>query len=466
MGTMVELKELLQGHRFGWFGQRAIDCIGLHEFLDFELILCCDYGHDTELVSYRTGAAVVSLEHKTGLREKWSNFSLQRLFDGPVAPAVSAALLAQKRRLDIVAYCSTDGLEGLVARTDGRVTVLAPRSFLKQFFDNKITLHAVLPALGIASVPGHVVDIGVPSFRELRRLYGLPLVVQYAVGASGSHTFFVRTEAEFRSLQETGSGQLVIVSKYIDGPAPNVNAVVTDDDTLLSYPSVQLIGTPECTTRRAGYCGNDFSASGSLPASTVDEVYRQARRIGSWLRQHGYRGFFGVDFVTDDSGVYPVEVNPRFQGSTHVLTQAQVMRDEAPLALAHVLAFLEIGGGAVLDRHLSGWGEPEPVDGAQMILYSKEGAPSVVHGRLEPGIYTLERDSVVFSRPGLALLDCQRAEEFAITCAIPREGTRVEPGAPLLKIQTPGQVLDTDSRELRPWASRVCDWAYDALALA
>lgn len=466
MKLHTELKDWLTRYKFGWFGQRALDCIGLDRFLDFELILCCDYGSDTELVSSRTGARVVSLERETAIREKWSNFSLEELFEGKAASRVSAVLLSQRRNLDIVAYCSTEGLEKLIGLSNGKVRILAAHAFLKRFFDNKITLRAVLPALGIRPVPGHVVRLGVPRFREIERAYGVPFVVQFPIGASGSHTFFVFTEADFASLQDASPHEDVVVSKYIQGVSPNVNAVVLDNAILLSYPSIQLIGVQECTNWPAGYCGNDFSATQFLPDSTIQGIHEQARRIGNWLRQHGFRGLFGVDFVADESGVYPVEVNPRFQGSTHVLTQTQVMRDQVPLALAHVLEFLKDDERVPFGQLPSWWGESEPLNGAQMILHSKESIPRVVRGMLGPGIYTLGDDAVAFRREGLSLIDCQDEEEFVVTCAIPKPGTRVEPGAPLLKIQTLRGVLDMRTRALQPWASKACEWAYDALALS
>ena len=102
----------------------------------------------------------------------------------------------------------------------------------------------------------------------------------------------------------------------MDGLSPNINAVVLDETVLLSYPSIQLIGVSECINLRAGYCGNDFSTTVSLPETVIQKIYEQTHKVGNWIRQQGYRGLFGIDFVTDGSTVYPVEINPRFQGST------------------------------------------------------------------------------------------------------------------------------------------------------
>jgi hypothetical protein len=451
---------VLNNRNFCWFGQRALDCIGLDRFLNFNLIICCDYGMDTELVLSTSKIAIFSLERETGIRERWDNFGLERLLEGTVGSRVFSELLNRVDALDIVAYCSTQSLERVAEMSGGQIRILAARTFLKQFFDSKITLRAVLPALGIIPIPGHVTRLGMLSFREMSRIYETPFVIQFPVGSGGHCTFFVSTEAELLSLARDNPHQDVIVSKYIRGPSPNINAVVLDHSVVLSYPSVQLIGIEECTNWPAGYCGNDFSATDYLSDVSIQEIYRQTHRIGSWLRQHGFRGFFGVDFVMDDTHVYPVEVNPRFQGSTQMLTQLQIMRDEIPLALAHTLHFIDkdvISNPHQVPLH---WCSPNPLQGSQIVLHSKEDTDSQVRGALIPGVYAVTDQTIAYRREGLSLSDCQNEDEFIVNCAVPHLGTLVQPGAPLLKIQTLRRVLEKGAVHLSAWASHVCKWAY------
>jgi hypothetical protein len=101
------------GRHFVWLGQRALGCAGLHHLIDFKLILCCDYGLDAELVSSTIGAPIISVEHRSGVRESWSNFDLDRLFVGEMASRIHTALLNHIEKLYFVAYCSTPGFENL-----------------------------------------------------------------------------------------------------------------------------------------------------------------------------------------------------------------------------------------------------------------------------------------------------------------------------------------------------------------
>ena len=163
--------------------------------------------------------------------------------------------------------------------------------------------------------------------------------------------------------------------------------------------------------------------------------------------------------------MYPLEVNPRLQGSTSLLTELQHMGAQLPLMLAHVMSFLE-GGQALLQRLAPQWGEPRPYDGAQMVLCSRASDWRVVRGAVRPGVYAWNGARATYRREGLTVADCRTADEFVVTGNVPRTGTRVEGGVGLCKIQTRRQVLDGASNRLQPWAAQVCDWVYDALALS
>ncbi len=141
------------------------------------------------------------------------------------------------------------------------------------------------------------------------------------------------------------------------------------------------------------------------------------------------------------------------------------MRGQLPLAMAHVIHFLGIHEESLVHQMLSYQDEPVPLRGAQLILHSRGSTRCIVQGLLKPGVYSLEHEAITYRREGISLLDCQSEEEFVVTCAIPLPGTQVDPEAPLLKIQTLDSILEVDNSTMRPWASRVCTWAYEGLKL-
>ncbi len=428
----------------------------------FDLLISANHGLDSEWAASRMGATLIAAERETGVRTHDVS-SLDPLLQGCLGPQIATAL--QERPRCVLTWQSTESMEALATASNGCFLVLAPSAAIRRPLDNKIALRRALGELGIKTVPHVICDLKAVDFRDNERRYGLPFVVQLAKGAGGSGTFFISSQDELRALQDEEGEQEVTVSRFISSISPNINAVVCEDQVLLSHPSLQLVGIPQCTGRLSAYCGNDFGAAQRLSSAAVQAIYEQTRKIGLWIARQGFRGLWGLDFVLDGSDVYPLDLNARLQGSTALLTELQEVEAEAPLVLAHALSFLE-GGPELLHRLAACWADPRPYHGAQIILRSRKRDWCVVRGGLRPGVYDWDGTRATYRREGLTIADTQAADEFVLTRYVPRVGTRVEAGVTLCKILTRAEVLDGASNKLQPWAAALCRWVYDALALS
>lgn len=133
----------------------------------------------------------------------------------------------------------------------------------------------------------------------------------------------------------------VSVAPYLDGGLPvNVGATVWRDGVTVHHPSVQLIGIPGLVGRPFGYAGNDFGAMRDVDTAIIDEIESSTIAIGNWLRAHGYRGTFGVDYLVHEGRALFTEVNPRFQGSTHASSRLSIEAGEGCLMLEHIAAWI------------------------------------------------------------------------------------------------------------------------------
>jgi len=461
MDVTAELEAFLEGHRFAWLGRAALECVSLARHICVDLLICTRYGLDDEWVAARIGAELISVERETG--QRLLGPGREELLQGPFGPRILAALQEHPRCL--VTSRSSETLEAWVTAGQGRLRVLAVPTRIKQPLDDKVALRRILPALGIEPPPHVIINLKAVDFQQLERRYGLPFVLQLAEGAGGSGTFLVSSASELRALQDERGEQEVSISRYIAGLSPNITAVVLDHAVLTAYPAVQLVGVPQCTSLAFRYCGNDFFAVRRLPAAARQSIFDQAERIGSWLRTRGFRGMFGIDLVFDGQRVYPTEVNPRFPASWPMTIELQRMSAQVPLILAHVVGHME-GGQALLERLVPRWGQPQPVDGAQMRLYNRDNDWRVVTGSLRPGVYSWDGHRATFLRQGLTIADCRADDEFVLTGSVARADTRVEAGAHLCWIQTRRGVLADASNKLQPWAAALCDWLYDALSLS
>lgn len=132
------------------------------------------------------------------------------------------------------------------------------------------------------------------------------------------------------------------VAPYIEAALPvNVGATVwADGGVTVHYPSVQLIGIPGLVTREFGYCGNDFGRAREIEPEIIDEIEHSTQQIGGWLASNGYLGSFGLDFLVHDGHALFTEINPRFQGSTHLSCRLSIEAGESCLMLEHVAAWL------------------------------------------------------------------------------------------------------------------------------
>jgi hypothetical protein len=147
----------------------------------------------------------------------------------------------------------------------------------------------------------------------------------------------------------------------------------------VGYPSVQITDQDALNCSGGRHCGNDFSATATLEQSLIESVREQTIRIGQWMASHGYRGLFGVDFVIDERPgcSNTVDVNPRWQGSTTLQTQAE--RRQGRLPLAAVETAYRLG---VMDAREVMTLSPtffEPLQGSQ--LFRRISPPE--HGRRE-----------------------------------------------------------------------------------
>jgi predicted ATP-grasp superfamily ATP-dependent carboligase len=426
-------------------GQRFSDIFGLDELISINSILSCDYGVDGEQYEQSHKVAVVSTEKATGTRDNWSNFSLQTLVNSSNEDDVIKILSNCKF---LIPYASVDSLFDLSRRELPHLAYLGILPKLKNVLDNKFFFRNLVSQIGINVVPGFTtLLIEDKQFDIICKQLGFPFVAQASIGSSGSGTYCIDSNYQWNDLFAKYRGQDILFTKYIHGPSLNINAVVKDENIVLSYPSVQILGVPELSDKTMTYCGNDYAISLSLDPTLVKKTYELTKLIGGTLREMGYRGIFGIDFISDDSGnLFPVELNPRFQGSTQLLTNLQINCGETPLSIEHILAF---SPDAV--KSLNGtFSEPSKLSGSQIILHNLRNSSIEVPGNISAGVYSFDEGIYKYKRPGFTIRDCNNSNEILVSCAVPPPGLIIRPGAPLLKIQSTSSMYNLVENRLTP----------------
>jgi biotin carboxylase len=224
--------------------------------------------------------------------------------------------------------------------------IIHPPAALRRRLDSKIVTTQIGNDAGVPSAPN---TLGrATSYAELRALadaagLGDELVVQTPYGDSGRTTFFVRSADDWDRHASDLEGQELKVMRRIRPMEVCVEAVITRHGTVVGPYVASLVGHPELTPYRGGWCGNDLYPE-VLGDAQREVAGRYTRRLGERLAKEGYRGFFEVDYLVDmDSGeLYLGELNPRLSGLSPITHVTLGAYSDAPLFLFHLLEYLDV----------------------------------------------------------------------------------------------------------------------------
>ena len=303
---------------------------------------------------------------------------------------------------------------------------------------NKIGLQSIAMAAGAPYIPSIALELADPASTAClaRRLGGDAWVVQRPENnLTGRGTYRADSTDELACLLEVLRGKRVKVARFVSGVSLTVSACVHPRGTIVSYLSRQIVGVSALTVHWAAHCGNDIAEPSEVSDVVVQKIRDVARGIGDVLRTIGFRGCFGLDIILDEFGVpLVVEINPRFQSVSSVGLAGEIARGRFPLAIWHVLAFLEpdILPPALVD--------PDAAFAPfSQIVAEHLGGDDVTNGAIIPGCYVLNAAAPPrLVEPGGWLR--LGGEPVVTPLIVP--GEPVVEGTKLFCLQTPGSVCD------------------------
>jgi len=343
--ALKAISSRLEGRRLVWFGTRGDDSESAAAIPEFKAAFSILAPHRR-----RHSVRSVSLEELSGVRVDLDSYEID---EEPNIEAFAAfrksALQALAGHTAVFTYRPSVLVSALCFARRDNCRYLGLFKDFQAAFEHKPWVESSIRALGISAIPWHYVadEDQLDSLTDLSRG-----AVMLRRSRSSGGTGLVRVE-NFAELQEHWPHQIeayVSVAPFIEGGIPlNVGAVVWHDGVTLHPLSLQLIGHPDCTNRPFGYCGNDYSAAQFLDATIVEQIQQDTLSIGEWMRAHGYLGAFGVDFLVKDGVALFTEVNPRFQGSTHLSSDISSAMDESCIVLEHLAALLGVDSPPTLD---------------------------------------------------------------------------------------------------------------------
>jgi hypothetical protein len=366
------------------------------------------------------GTRALSLERLDGVRRRWRFGDVARLAD--FVPKVLAEAPADDRPILLVPPRASTAWESAAAAWPGRVRLAAgPLEVVERLAEDKVYIRAALQGLGVPVPEALALDRDELDFTAVARRLDAPFIAQTPNGAGGQGTYLVRDAAELAAARQAHPHVTRwLLSRYAGDVTINVAGVVHADGVRLLPASLQISGIPQLGYAFGGYCGSDF-ATPRIDPGALAQAYLHTERIGAWLAAQGHRGLFGADIAVSGGDVAFLEVNPRIQGSSWLLSRLQERHGLDPCLHQHLRALL---------------GEPlDPADAARPVLATA-------------GSHLLVR----WTGPGGVVRAVPRPDSYAgiQVTGLPALGVTLLPGAILARLESTTSLSAPDGRSLLP----------------
>lgn len=417
--TRVERR--IRGRQLVYMGTRGDDAEGLGDVPQLANV----YSLVASLQS-RSRVTSLALEDLTGERVDLDTSDIDGELDDPQVIEFKRAIMKGLAGDSVlVAYRPSAFLAAICFALRARCEYAGMFHAHQSAFEHKPWVETSVGALGIDTVPWrYVADEHQLSVLEI--LNAGPVVLRRSRSSGGTGIVQVDSASGLRVPWDVGADGFLSAAPFLPGIPTNVSGVVWHDGVTLHCPSVQIVGAALLTRHPFGYCGNDFDAARDLDLQAVRSMEDASQKVGHWLRGHGYRGAFGIDFIVDGSRTWFVELNPRLQGVTHLACQWAASTDRSCVMLEHLAASLgldaptsepleaqlgEMGGRSHVVLHQQRSGRVVPPD---EVVRSLATRPEV-------------RRVDVLPRPGLTLAEGATITRATLSVRATDDGTTLTP---------------------------------------
>lgn len=175
------------------------------------------------------------------------------------------------------------------------------------------------------------------SYANISNYFGhyKEFVIQKRYSAGGEGTLIITATSDFSNYVNVADEYLI--SPYFRESIPiNVHIAITNDSVIVFPFSIQII-----TEIRDNllYHGADFLCADFVSAEMIQNTEKTSMRIGEFLREKGYKGILGIDFLIDSETIYFIEINPRFQASSQLLNRGLLESNQSSLFDIHLQSF-------------------------------------------------------------------------------------------------------------------------------
>ncbi|REL39019.1 biotin carboxylase [Rhodohalobacter sp. SW132] len=350
-----------------------------------------------------------------------------------------------------------------LAKKNG-LEVCFPPAKMRTFMDNKVNTNRIAERAGVACVPYVLSSVkNYDHMREVSKKLGNDLVIQTPFGDSGHTTFFISNEEEFKKHEdEIIREKEVKIMKRINCRGAAIEACVTRHGTIVAPLMTELVGFPELTPYKGGWCGNEIHAN-VFTREIRQKAREYTRLFGNQLREEGYKGYFELDFLIDqDNGeVYLGELNPRITGASSITNHAVFALADAPLFLFHLLEWMDTPYELNVKSINKRWAQPENIDDwSQLVIKHTEDTVEYITEAPPSGIWKKQKDGTIkYDRMDTHRRAVEKENE-AFFLRITGEGDYLYEGADVGILVMRGRLMTDDfklTKRAKSWITAIQD---------
>lgn len=440
--------------------------VGIENIIPNYHIICIDHDSEADFLE-KSGVKIFCLEKELGKKNVIFRSSaillahdkVKKYINENTPPGAQAA---------VVVFKPSQAAEKIALENNWKI--LNNPAVLSKGIEDKFNFIFIAKSLQIRIPDAETIDFGRLSYWELKKYYDY-FVVQLKSGYAGNSTFLIRSNDDYVKLMDTffhdPAGQKFIqvkVSKFIHGIPATVNACVVSDDVYVGKPCYQITGEKICTNNLSTTCGNDWGVL-SLSSKASDEINKIGKKIGYYLKEKGYKGIFGLDFIISEKNndVYLIEINPRFVASIPFYTKLEIKISAFPMIAMHFLDFLGVKYSINSAAIASLMKKSSAISGSQLVLRNKERNTCFPSADVKNGVYCLKNGKLDFLRPGYSPSDIKSINEFIVLTAA--KGRKIKPENEVARIECMESLVSRDYH-LTADAELIAQEIYEKLKLA
>ncbi len=459
-------------------GVKSFDCLAPAFFIERYGILAYRYTNDLKLL--RQYAKVKSMEDPD---QDYLNYHSSLKYPNEIEYAKVENYLHKFLNPTLFVYDTNPQVEKLIEYSKTNVVKinqdLSSKKYQNKFYFSSLLNRNKINALvyenfeiaGLLKMTYHQLTI---KFGKLFNVYLSGKNLKYV-----RKIFYISSEKDLDNFKKTildvsypaHEIKDVYICRAPKGLPISVNACITQEGTLVNYPSVSLLDISQVNSkihsRRSKYCGAMWGKD-LKNSELLAKIEKLVKKIGNILnKNNNYRGLFNLDlrYNLQTNEMQVVGFNTRPSGSLVVEDLARCFAGEIPLQAFGILESLNINYNFDFQKFARQY-KKQTFNGTNLYLFNRKNKEIQIKNSLKPGIYEFSNNKIKFVKDALNILKLKKNQFLVIESIASVDRTIVldDDKSQILGLIFPEQIYEYGFG-LKPTAIKIVESVYRKLGI-